>query len=68
MYLFIAEPPGNARGPRKFVFDEFSWGQGLHGDTILRGVDEQSTICEEFRHREASERLPCVQTALGHSD
>jgi len=24
MYLFIAEPLGNAPGPRKFVFDEFS--------------------------------------------
>ena len=23
VYLFIAEPPGNAPGPRKFVFDEF---------------------------------------------
>ena len=68
VYLFIAEPPGNARGPRKFVFDEFRWDQGLHVDTILRGVDEQSTISKEFRHRDASGRLPGVQAAPGHSD
>ena len=52
VYLFIAEPPSNATGPRKFVFDEFSCAQWSHVDTMLRGVDEQSTICEEFRHRE----------------
>ena len=25
VYLFIAEPPSNALGPRKFVLDEFKW-------------------------------------------
>ena len=40
VYLFIAEPPSNATGPRKFVFDEFWSVQGPHVDTMLRGVDE----------------------------
>ena len=40
------------------VFDEFRCTQGPHVDTMLRGVGEQSIICEEFRHRETAGRLP----------
>ena len=40
VYLFIAEPPSNATGPRKCVFNEFRWDQGPHVDTMLRSVDE----------------------------
>ena len=48
----------------KFVFDEFRCTEGPHADT---GIDEQSTICEEFRHRRTARRLPGVQVAPGGS-
>ena len=63
MYLFITEPPRDAIGPRKFVFDEFRWEQGPDVDTMLRGVDELFTIGEEFRHGGTARRLPGLQAA-----
>ena len=54
MYLFIAEPPVNARGSRKFVFDEFRCTQGPHVDTMFAWVPRGKSQMLKFHEKSTS--------------
>ncbi len=51
VYLFIAEPPSNATGPRKFVFDEFRCVQGPHVDTMFAWVPRGKSQMLKFHEK-----------------
>ena len=54
VYFLIAEPPGNALGPRKFVFDAFSCGQGPHVDIMLAWVLRGKSQMLKFHEKSTS--------------
>ena len=54
MYLFIAEPPVNSIGPRKFVFDEFRWDQGPRVDAMFAWVPRGKSQMLKFHEKSTS--------------